>query len=78
MMYSKNICLPFGQYKGLTVNEIIELDPKYLLWCMKNVKDFDLDPITYQRTEEAVMRDAADDSFDPATNWLSNLDDIPF
>lgn len=78
MMYSKNICLPFGQYKGLTVNEIIELDPKYLLWCMKNVKDFDLDPITYQRTEEAVMRDAADDSFDPGTFRPLDWEDIPY
>ncbi len=57
MMYRKNMALPFGQYKGVFISDILETDPGYLLWCMENVKDFDLELSVY---EEAFKRSAKD------------------
>ena len=29
--------LPFGKYKGKTPNEVLEIDPQYLIWWYENV-----------------------------------------
>ena len=38
--------IPFGQYKGYTVAEIVKVDRSYIKWCLKNChilkKDKDL------------------------------------
>ena len=30
--------IPFGRYKGKTLEEIAEIDPEYILWLHENVK----------------------------------------
>jgi hypothetical protein len=37
-MYTMNITLCFGKYKGHTVEEIAEADPEYLIWLRDNVE----------------------------------------
>jgi hypothetical protein len=34
--------ITFGKYKGKTFNEIADIDPDYILWIDKNVKDVKL------------------------------------
>ena len=33
MAVNKTTALPFGKYKGLTVEQIMKIDADYLLWC---------------------------------------------
>lgn len=33
----------FGKHKGLTVEDVMEVDPGWLKWAMENVDDFELD-----------------------------------
>ncbi len=34
-----NIPLPFGKFKGKTINDVMEKDPSYLVWCVRNFRD---------------------------------------
>jgi hypothetical protein len=34
--------ITFGKYKGKTFDEIADIDPDYILWIDKNVKDVNL------------------------------------
>ena len=38
----KNI-LNFGKYKGKTILQVIDEDPAYIVWCIRNVKNFIID-----------------------------------
>lgn len=33
----------FGKYKMSTVEYVIEQDPKYMVWCLHNIQNFDID-----------------------------------
>jgi hypothetical protein len=33
--------LNFGKYKGLSLREVSDFDFQYILWCMKNIRDFE-------------------------------------
>ena len=39
--------LTFGKYKGKTVEEVMTLDPGYLLWAYNNIEWFTIDKETY-------------------------------
>ena len=69
MMYSKNMSLPFGQYKGVLLADVLEVDPGYLLWCMENVKGFDLHNSIYQEAYDAVHRDATEREYINIMNY---------
>jgi hypothetical protein len=45
MMYDLDTKLGFGKYKGLTVEQILEHDPSYLLWLLENVERFEVDHV---------------------------------
>lgn len=34
-----SIPMPFGKYRGRTVNDVMEKDPSYLAWCARNIRD---------------------------------------
>jgi len=34
----------FGKHEGRTVEEVCELEPHYISWCLEEVDDFRLDP----------------------------------
>jgi uncharacterized protein (DUF3820 family) len=32
----------FGKYKGKTLLHVIDNDPQYIIWCINNIKDFNI------------------------------------
>ena len=42
MIDAENYRFPWGQYKGRTYNEILEIDPQYIYWCWQNLGEFHL------------------------------------
>jgi len=42
-LFTLNKALTFGKYKGKTVEEVITLDPDYLLWARKNIEWFEIE-----------------------------------
>jgi len=41
--YKLNQKLNFGKYKSKTIKEIINNDINYIIWCIKNIENFNLD-----------------------------------
>ena len=39
---TENYRFPWGQYKGRTYNEILEIDPQYIYWCWHSLPEFHL------------------------------------
>ena len=35
--------LPFGKYNGMTIQEVFNQNPNYLLWLIENSEDYDID-----------------------------------
>lgn len=33
----------FGKYKGKTILQVIDENPAYIVWCIRNVKNFTID-----------------------------------
>ena len=33
-----NISMPFGKYRGKIVNDVMEKDPSYLVWFVRNIE----------------------------------------
>lgn len=46
--------LSFGKYKGLSIEEVLEINPDYLLYCQENVESFDLDHKLIDEAEQAA------------------------
>lgn len=42
-MYDLDDPLRFGKFKGRTVEDILDEAPEYLLWCLENVEQFEVD-----------------------------------
>lgn len=40
--YALDTVLTMPKYCGLTVEEVIDQDPQYLTWCLKNIRNFKL------------------------------------
>jgi hypothetical protein len=36
--------MPFGQYEGKTIEELIDDEPGYVKWLLENLRDFELAP----------------------------------
>ena len=77
----------FGKYKGKTVEEVLTLDPSYLLWAHKNVEWFALEKEVwidawtldggeglvpqYKEKGAASKQDAT-----PSTRTVNSMDDL--
>jgi hypothetical protein len=46
--------LTFGKYKGLTVREVIEENPGYLVWAISNIEWFNLDSQAHFQLDKAL------------------------
>ena len=46
--------LKFGKYKGEYVQDVIEKDPDYLLWCLDNIDWFKLTKETEAQLDERI------------------------
>lgn len=74
-IYAEDDFLDFGKYKGMTIKEVIDDDPEYLVWCLDNVNFFDVSENVLQLIENAqiendfreAMYDYLDD--DPWREW---------
>jgi len=42
--YSLNTEFKFGKFKGVSVNEIIDVEPDYIDWCVIHINDFYISP----------------------------------
>lgn len=51
----KNFVMPFGRFKGISIDDVMYSDPKYLLWLHDNT-DFELHADLYDEVEESVSR----------------------
>ena len=60
--------LQFGKYKGSTIGEIADEDPKYLEGCLDNVDDFAMS----DEDEETIRQDATDENDE--WNWRPERD----
>lgn len=51
----------FGKHKGLTVGEVLEVDPGYVLWAHENTERLRLSPELEQQVRQhiAELKDAA-------------------
>lgn len=52
--YSKGTKLSFGKYEGQVIDDIIDTNPKYIQWCLENVKWFSLSKSLVQRLANAL------------------------
>ena len=34
----------FGKFKGKTILQVLDKNPSYLVWCIRNVKGFSIEP----------------------------------
>lgn len=44
--------LTFGKYKGMEIDEVMELNPQYLVWLHNNNDFFELDHLLLDEAEE--------------------------
>lgn len=65
-LYTPETKLPFGKYKDMTVEEIIEEDPQYIAWCHHNVDGFNVTPTVANMVNEAV----AEREHDSAASYM--------
>ena len=56
--------LTFGRYKGYSVEDILEVDPQYLLFCQNKIDWFDLDHKILDEIEKPDLRDNPIDMWD--------------
>lgn len=62
--------LPFGKYEGVTVEELIAVNPKYLYWLHNAEGTFGLSFDLLDRVEEAIQNlDITDDDKGRRTWW---------
>ena len=38
--YQNNSIVLFGQFKGYSIDQIIDIDPKYIVWCINHLDHF--------------------------------------
>lgn len=53
-LYDLDTVLDFGKHKGLTVEDVLNDDPRYLLWALENVERFEVDNALH----DAIVRAA--------------------
>lgn len=59
--------MPFGKYRGETIQDILDVDPNYLVWVHNNT-DFELG---YELLEEAENNGKPNHTF---KGWTSRYD----
>ena len=52
--------LPFGKYKGQTMQQVLNADPAYILWLDKKAEDVAVSNYIYKEALEAIKTRNAD------------------
>lgn len=58
--------MPFGKHKGKQISDLLDDDPRYLLWAYNEIPDFAL-------TDEAEHELSLRTGRDPSPDWRRNL-----
>ena len=45
----------FGKHNGQTIEEVLELDPSYLIWVNNNITWFKINPVIIEEAESMVI-----------------------
>ena len=63
--------LHFGKFKGHTVQQVIDEEPSYIVWCADNIEWFDIEPFVYDMAVEKDAGQNYDPDYDgyPAPHW---------
>jgi len=54
--YDLDSILDFGKYKGRTVEDVLDEDPRYLLWALESVERFETDAAVADAIVRAARR----------------------
>lgn len=54
-LFKLSSIMTFGQYKGMTVKEVIDYDPAYMMWVVDNVEWFVLNKAAEEYLDAAEM-----------------------
>lgn len=54
MVYKLNTILKFGKHKGKTVEQVLNNDPTYIRWCLKNVDFFEMSKVDIETALESA------------------------
>lgn len=49
--------LNFGKYRGKTINDVIDIEPSYLLWADKNIKELNLSKEVLYEVFDAMLEE---------------------
>lgn len=49
MIYNLKTKITFGRYKGKTLEEVLNINPLYIEWCMNNIDEFKFDESAYKK-----------------------------
>ncbi len=55
MIVQRNQQLNFGKYKGKTLQNVIDLDPGYISWCLRAIDSFEVAEDVEQELKEQVF-----------------------
>jgi len=61
--------LTFGKYKGKTVQEVIDQNPRYLDWCLETIEWFDLSAEAREALEDSLVWSEPDDDWTWSEGW---------
>lgn len=70
-MYKLDDVLNFGQYKGCTIRDVADDDPRFLFWCLENIDWFDLDV----SVTDYIGDDSVDYQFPIEPSWYERYGD---
>lgn len=51
----------FGEYEGLQIEDVVELDPAYILWAAENEKDHNISQRAMSRARQLLDAPQEDD-----------------
>ncbi len=67
--------LTFGRYKGLTVAQVVDEDPDYIIWMSETLEYFPLEESVVDLAIEAALDNRVDDELKYGMRLADILDD---
>lgn len=61
--YTLDTVFVFGKYKGKSVSQVLDINPRYVQWCLETIEWFKLDKFAIARLDE-YMNSEDDDGGD--------------
>ena len=64
MIVTEDTVFWFGKYKDELVADVMHKNPKYILWCIETIKDFELDTLMNNELEMSLDAMYCHDGYD--------------